>query len=360
MPQQPAIGDDVTELMNGTAPASTESPWAENRKRAAEKAASPEIDAHGNRIVRNADGSIKFMQGPGFSGNADTSPDRNILDAGGIAIAPEDALAGGQIVRKVLKPGLTLAGRAAAAAGETLPIVKYELTHKALGAMNLPEPWATMAAIGLSVYKGKGKTPAGPVAAETVERAATAPRPAPTAPAAPPPILADDGRPWGTPKPTLSLEQLRAKIATMPPAAESRTPPVPRSAPAAPAPPPAAQVAPAVESAPAAAAPVRAAPFNPNTALKTARDAFAARGTPPQPGEVSNVVELLRRGKSPDEALAVVLKNRPAAPVDPATAFNARFGTLSDAEVQAALDARNAAGKIKTPSAATARARRQP
>lgn len=113
---------------------------------------------------------------------------------------------------------------------------------------------------------------------------------------------------------------------------------------------------------PAAAAPVAEqaaaqAVFNPTTAMRTAREAFTAIGEKPLPAEASNAMELIRRGKAPEEAVAIVLKNRPKT-VDPAAAFNARFGTLTDDEVRAALDLRNAQGKIKTPSAETARSRR--
>lgn len=124
--------------------------------------------------------------------------------------------------------------------------------------------------------------------------------------------------------------------------------------------------APAAEAAPVAAAPVEAAPapaatFNPTSGLKAARDAFAALGETPRPAEVSNVSALIQRGKSPTEAVAIVIKNRPLTPSgSPAADFAARYGLPSEADRIAAQDLRNAQGKAKTPSAETARARRTP
>lgn len=103
--------------------------------------------------------------------------------------------------------------------------------------------------------------------------------------------------------------------------------------------------------------PVAAGPFNPTTALQQAREAFVAIGEAPYKAEASNAMELIRRGVSPPEAVARVIKNRPAT-LNPAEAFNQRFGTLTDDQARAALDLRNARGQIKTPSAQTARQRR--
>ncbi len=102
------------------------------------------------------------------------------------------------------------------------------------------------------------------------------------------------------------------------------------------------------------------APFNPTRAMQTVRETFATLGEKPLPAEVSNASALIQRGKTPEDAVRIVLANRPkvTAPVDPAAAFNARFGTLTDEEARAALDLRNAQGKIKSPSAQTARERR--
>lgn len=212
--------------------------------------------------------------------------DANMLDIGGIGIAPETALMVGQAGRALIRPGLSLAARGGELVSQAAPIVKYYAVKKALTAMGIPADVAELAAVGVSSYrKGGAKTPT------------TEPTTAPTVPAA--------------------------------------------------------EVAPAV---PTAATATRGA-FNPNSAIQSARDAFTAIGEKPLPAEASNAMELIRRGKAPEEAVAIVLKNRPRT-VDPAAAFNARFGTLTDDEVRAALDLRNAQGEIKTPSAETARSRR--
>lgn len=158
----------------------------------------------------------------------------------------------------------------------------------------------------------------------------------------------------------------------------------------------------AAEASPAAveaAAPAieKAVAVNPAKTLETARDAFKAAGVEPLRGEVSNTHALLMRGKSPEDALKVVLGNRPAsAAADTAAAslpkltaaevkagldmvgrgktpkeameailaqreFMKRMGgTMTDSEVRAALDFRNNSGQIKTPSAQTAELRRIP
>lgn len=98
--------------------------------------------------------------------------------------------------------------------------------------------------------------------------------------------------------------------------------------------------------------------LNPAKTLETARDAFKIAGVEPLRGEVSNTHALLMRGKSPEEALKIVIGNRPAAPLSPAEEFAKRYGLPSEAERIAAQDLRNAQGKVKTPSAETARERR--
>lgn len=273
-----------------------------------------EVDAHGNRITRNSDGSVKFMQGPEFSGNAETSPDRNVATIGGFGVAPEDLLGVPSLVAgaKAIGRGVSnLAGR---------------VTPDALrrGAEIVGSPWKE----GTKAILNKG--------AEMLER-----RAAPAASEAVAPV---------------------AKVAV----------------------------------------------GNPSIAMTAAREAFAKAGVKPLPAEASNVMELIRRGKAPEEALAVVLKNRPVdlipkAPYEVAiqgakdaavkagnvmaqnvrlTAEEVKFGqsllargktekeamdaimaqrafrtipgTMSDAEARAALDLRNARGQIKTPSAQTA------
>jgi hypothetical protein len=97
------------------------------------------------------------------------------------------------------------------------------------------------------------------------------------------------------------------------------------------------------------------------TPIQALRDAAARLGQILQPYELSNGKDLLLRGVPPEKAVEVLIRNRPktvAKPIDPAEAFNAKFGTLTDVERDAALDKRWAKGELKTPSAATARARR--
>lgn len=94
-------------------------------------------------------------------------------------------------------------------------------------------------------------------------------------------------------------------------------------------------------------------PVNPNTALKTARDTFAALGETPRPAEVTNTMELILRGKTPEEAVAIVLKNRPA--TSPAEELARRLGTPNEAARIAAQDLRYTTGQVKSPSAETAR-----
>jgi hypothetical protein len=98
------------------------------------------------------------------------------------------------------------------------------------------------------------------------------------------------------------------------------------------------------------------------TPIQALRDAAARLGQILQPYELSNGKDLLLRGVPPEKAVEVLIRNRPttalAAPVNPAEAFNAKFGTLNPEQADAAIDKRWAKGEIKTPSAATARARR--
>jgi len=169
---------------------------------------------------------------------------------------------------------------------------------------------------------------------------------------------------------------------------------------------PSAAVAPAPSgAAPAMGKVVQAGPFNPSVALQQAKEAFAAIGETPQPAEASNAMELIRRGKSPGEAVVNIISHRrpmetpPSAPSagvsasassassmvkltademkvgmdlmargkTPQEALEAilaqrqlreRMGALSNTQVRQALDLRHDQGAIKTPSAETARARR--
>jgi hypothetical protein len=165
-----------------------------------------------------------------------------------------------------------------------------------------------------------------------------------------------------------AIQASRAGMATAPPPASVETPPQAPgvSAPGGvrPAPPVLDPVAQAIRdqtAAPPAPAPAPPpAPFNPNVGLKQANEAFAAAGETALKGEAANAMSLIKRGKTPEEAIRIVMGNRPAAapvaPVDPAAELARRLGTPSEAERIAAQDLRNAQGKVKTPSAETARA----
>lgn len=227
--------------------------------------------------------------------------DENMADVGGVGIPPEAVLMGPlQAGRAMLKPGLSMAGRAAAGIGSMIPhvtpVIKYEVAKHALMHVGLPESVATLAAAGFSGYKRGART----AAAETVAK----------------------------------------ETAAVPAAAEAVAPQA---------------IDPGFASAEAVTARLR----TPTGAMTAARGAFKQSGIDALPGEASNTMELIRRGKSPDEALQIVLKNRLAATtLTPAEEFAKRYGTPSEAERRAVQDKNWASGEVKTPSAETARERR--
>lgn len=308
--------------------------------------------------------------------------DENMATVGGVGIPPEAVFMGPvQAGRAMMNPALSLSGKAAAGAGSVVssvaPVIKYEIAKHTLQALGLPESVATVGAIAVSGYK-RGSAPA---AAETVAKTAPAAEAAAVETAAPAAeAAASRVSTWKDPR-ALSLDELRtwnalkdqgksgAEASKIVLAQRGVAPPADsmfsdaavaerlkiRAATDA-----AARVQPALISgepvAVSASGPkLVPGPFNPNTALRAARETFAAIGETPRPAEVSNAMELIRRGKTPEEAVAIIVKARP---MDPAAAFNAKFGTLSDDEVRAALDQRNARGQIKTPSAQTAAQRK--
>lgn len=204
-----------------------------------------EEDEHGNRIVRNPDGSVKFIQGPGYRGELRARPDSNVATVGGVGIAPEDILA----IPSMVKGGAALVrgvGKAASAARGPVASVLD------VGAAALDNP-----------ITGTISPRAGQVG-KLIGAAADFIRPA-------------------------ALPAVKA----------------------------AEKAAPAVAEAVVPAAEVAVAPkaFNPNDALKVARDAFDKAGLKPLKAEVSNAFELIRRGKAPEEAVAIVVGNRPAGAV---------------------------------------------
>ena len=95
---------------------------------------------------------------------------------------------------------------------------------------------------------------------------------------------------------------------------------------------------------PAQAAPTATpAPFNPTTAMASVRAAFAEANLSPGPGEVSNGMEFVRRGKTPREAVDLVLAKRPTpktSPMDPAEQFRVRYGLPTPEEVTSEIQQR--------------------
>lgn len=126
-----------------------------------------------------------------------------------------------------------------------------------------------------------------------------------------------------------------------------------KAAPVAAAPPPQPQPpapAPIATPAPAPPQPVAVSPQAATNALGLA----AARAKVPLTlKEIQSLVPVVQQGTAPADAIAAFVQSK-----DPAAALAKMPGMMTDAEVQAALDARNNAGKIKTPSAETARARK--
>ena len=118
-------------------------------------------------------------------------------------------------------------------------------------------------------------------------------------------------------------------------------------------------------AAPAAPA-VPVGPVAPPMSLAKRMGVFdlAARraGVTLSPNDYVGLNTAVRAGAEPAEAVASLIAERAPAAASPADALLQRLkangGALSDEEVHAALDARNARGEIKTPSAQTARARK--
>jgi hypothetical protein len=297
-----------------------------------------ETDAHGNTITRNPDGSVKTIVGPGYRGTTEHRPDSNLLTIGGVGIAPEDILMAPSLAKGALSL-VAPTGRGIAATGRGIEAIA---TSKPVKRMS------ELGAVGEALMHGNLGRAAGAYIA--------------------PKAAAMAGR---------GMQKVGGAMAR-----------VGQAAPAA------AEVA--EEVAPVAAK-AAAKAFNPNDALKVAREAFAKAGVEPLPAEVSNTFELIRRGKAPEEALQVVLKNRPggASGIPSAvakiakenfTAEEVAFGKQlmdrgktmdeaigairaqralksipgmeSNAQRIAVQDKRWAQGKVKTPSAETARRNR--
>lgn len=235
----------------------------------------------------------------------------------------------GKIIPPLVKHGATAAG--AYLGGPAGAIVGTGVGEQLAGALR------TKPSVVQQIGKIAGKAPKLEAAIESALNDLRASQPSPAGPARLPeyPQAATD-----------TMRMLQERPAASPAPRSATPPPTPRPAPEV-VPPPAAAPTPA---------PIARAPFNPNTALKAARDRFAAIGEVPRPAEVTNAMELIRTGKTPEDAVAFIIGKRPKV-VNPAAELAARFGMPSDEDVRAAIDSRNARGQIKTPSAQTARER---
>lgn len=268
--------------------------------------------------------------------------DENLMDVGGVGVPPEAVLMGPvQAGRAMLDPALSMAGKMTAGAstllGHAAPVVKYEAARHALKAVGIPDSLAIAGAIAISGYKRGGGAKA--AEAETV----AAPTPAPAA-ADVAPAVESIPKGWGQPKPTVKPEEMGQWLALK---AQGKS---------------AADATDAIvaqRGTPVAAEVVASKPAAPSVSwFDKARAAFAEAGETPQPGDISNTADLLRRGRTPDDALGVVLGKRPKAALSPAEELAKRLGTPSEAERQATQDLLYRQGKRKTPSAETARAER--
>lgn len=127
------------------------------------------------------------------------------------------ALGVGAIARAGLVDGAM--GAVKTAVGQATPLLKYEATKSTLEHLHVPTPIAMAAAIAVSGYRGNGKHPPVPVAAEAAPAAeaaaipAAAPSvappesvPAPTAPAAP---VVPPSTPLPSPGPPPALPKLK-------------------------------------------------------------------------------------------------------------------------------------------------------
>jgi hypothetical protein len=115
--------------------------------------------------------------------------DSNIATVGGVGIAPEDALMVGQAAKGIA--AATSAGGMVAGLKEAVktanPVVKFEVSRRALKAVGVPDGVAEVIAFGVSGYRrgGKPPVPEGPVSEPGYPRASSTPAP-PSAPVEPP------------------------------------------------------------------------------------------------------------------------------------------------------------------------------
>ncbi len=162
VPTGPKPGEDVTALMNAT-PAAPEKPSGRDFK------------IFGVNIHVPPEDKPRL--------------DSNIAMVGGVGIAPEDALMVGQAAKGIATA--TSAGGMVAGLKEAVktanPVVKFEVSRRALKAVGVPDGVAEVIAFGVSGYRrgGKPPVPEGPVSEPGYPRASSTPAP-PPAPVEPP------------------------------------------------------------------------------------------------------------------------------------------------------------------------------
>lgn len=246
--------------------------------------------------------------------------DSNIATVGGVGIAPEDALMGGMVARSIAKA--TSTGGVIAGIKEVVknaePVVKFEVSRRALRSVGVPDGVAEVIAFGISGYRRGAKTP---------------PSSAPYSP-----HLDLSTR---VPAGSLTQQQIGERLASArtqgmaaPDVEPQMSPrPSPSSVPAMPPKP-----APAVEPPPVEApTPAAAAPFNGPRLVaspqKLANDlGIAAKraGVAVTAADDVAVLQAVRSGADPATAIADVIAAK--APTDPAAELARRFGLPSDAE----------------------------
>lgn len=149
-------------------------------------------------------------------------------------------------------------------------------------------------------------------------------------------------RPVGEAVPVIPPETPAELTARVTAEHRANLPPEAPAAPVAQTPTPAPVASPAPTSSAAAAPEAVSAPIARPDAFRAALKAFETAKETPRAAEASNTAALIMRGKTPEEALAVVLGNRPPSP---AAELAKRLGTPSEAEMNADMAARARKGQ---------------
>lgn len=249
------------------------------------------------------------------------------------------AAGGAGIVRAGVTEGAGAAAKMAATTAS--PLLKFEVTRRAMMAMGAPDWMATGAAAYVSGMKGKGAAEAEHVSAPGFPRTSVA--------ADPPPVAAAPVDLSRVPAGSLTQEQIGERLAATNAGAVPEVATVATPAPAgarladqraafqarvAARQAPEAQTATAAPIAsPAAASPVATALPNQKALNELAIAARRAKTTL-SPDEARALVKVVEAGQTPQSAVADLMQARLAA--DPAAAFNARYGLKvpTDAETK--------------------------